>query len=380
MLGHIDTLPRRDSIVIPRYGARICGLVLLAALGVVAILLVLLRGYPVVWLFDPHGDFSVFYGAARASLHGRDPYTVPLYHYLPALALLLRPLGLLAQDHAYVVWEAFLILCQAGAITLLTYQYGRRAIIGALALSPALALAIMVAQPVALVILALAGAMVALGRERFVLAGVLLAAAWLKPQVALPAVCLFVLWRPRVAIGFGLGSVGLLACPPLPAWLRHLGAFDVEHERVQASLAGLWPRLFGPHHPGFLLVIGGALLASLLVQRRKQPPTSALAVLLLIWFIAAPYSHAYDTAVLIVPLAVLGTLPSVVLIDCWLAAALSFYSLSTAVIVAPLLLLVYASLTLAPGLILLRRPSTNASRPAPRGRERVPVARRHRRG
>lgn len=379
MIGRINMLPRRDPIVLQRYGARACGLVLLAALGVVAVLLVLLHGSPVVWLFDPHGDFSDFYGAARASLHGRDPYTVPLYHYLPALAVLLRPLGLLKQNHAYVVWEAFLILCQVGAIILLTYQYGRRAIIGALALSPALALAIMVAQPIALVMLALAGAMVALGRERFVLAGVLLAAAWLKPQVALPAVCLFVLCRPRVAIGFGLASVSLLACPPLSAWLHQLGAFDVEHERVQASLAGLWPRLFGPHHPGFLLVIGGALLVSVLMQRRQQTPMSALAALLLIWFIAAPYSHAYDIALLIVPLAVLGTLPSVVLIDCWLATALSFYSLSTAVIVAPLLLLVHAGQTLAPRWISLR-PLANASQPAPRGRGRAPVARRRRRG
>ena len=377
MIGRTDTLPWRDPIVIQRYSARVCGLVLLAALGVVAALLVLLRGSPVVWLFDPHGDFTVFYGAAQASLHGRDPYTVPLYHYLPALAVLLRPLGLLKQNHAYVVWEAFLTLCQVGTITLLTYQYGRRAIIGALALSPALALAIMVAQPVALVMLALAGAMFALERDRATLAGVLLAAVWLKPQVALPAVCMFALCRPRVAVGFGLASVGLLACPPLSAWLHQLGAFDVEHERVQASLAGLWPRLFGPHHPGFLLVVGGALLVSVLMQRRQRAPASALAVLLLIWFIAAPYSHAYDIALLIVPLAVLGTLPSVVLIDCGLAAGLSFYSLSTAVIVAPLLLLVYAGrYTLASRRPPLCRPLLDGAQPAPCGR--ASAARPHR--
>jgi len=162
---------------------------------------------------------------------------------------------------------------------------------------------------------------------------------WLKPQIALPAACLFVLVRPRVAIGFGLASIGLLACPSLPAWLRHLRAFNVEHERVQASLAGLWPGMFGPHHPGFLIVVAGALVASVPVLRGGLPPARALALLLLIWFVAAPYSHAYDSTLLIVPLVVLGACPPALLLDYWLGTALSFYSLSTAVIVAPLLLI-----------------------------------------
>lgn len=320
---------------------QVMGLALLTVLGAVAVVLVALRGAPVVWLFDPHGDFSDFYGAAQAAQRGRDLYAVPLYHYLPTLALLLRPLALLAQDRAYDVWVAFLLLCVGGALALLTRQYGRCALAGALALSPALALAVMVSQPVVLVMLALAAVMVALERECLFLAGVLLAAAWLKPQDALPAACLFALCRPRVAMGFGLGSVALLASPRLPAWLHSMSSFAVEREKVQASLAGVWPSVFGPHHPGFLVILTAALAGSVLAQRRSHSHGHArtLALLLLIWFCAAPYSHAYDATMLLVPLAVLGPFPSALLVDGWLATALSFYSLSTVVIVAPLLLI-----------------------------------------
>src|SRR5437870_4157938 len=56
--------------------AHVLGLVLFALLGTVTALLVVLHRYPVVWLFDARGDFNVFYGAARAALHGREVYAV----------------------------------------------------------------------------------------------------------------------------------------------------------------------------------------------------------------------------------------------------------------------------------------------------------------
>ncbi len=192
--------------------------------------------------------------------------------------------------------------------------------------------------------------MVALERDRLVLAGVLLALVWLKPQDALPAACLFAICRPRVALGFVAGSAALLAAPGLPGWLHSMTAFAVGREKVQASLAGVWPNVLGPHHPGFLVVVAIALAGSALVQRRRWGQARTLALLLLIWFGAAPYSHAYDVAVLLVPLAVLGPVPTALLADCWLAAALSFYSLSTAVLVAPLLLLAAVARELSPRL------------------------------
>jgi hypothetical protein len=119
---------------------------------------------------------------------------------------------------------------------------------------------------------------------------------------------------------------------------------------VQASLAGVWPDVLGPHHPGFLVIAAVALAGSIVVQRRGWGHARTLALLLLIWFGAAPYSHAYDVAMLLVPLAVLGPAPAALLTDCWLAAALSFYSLSTAVLVAPLLLLAAVARELSPRL------------------------------
>ena len=339
---------------------RLIGLALLLALGTLASLLVLMRGHPVVWLFDPHGDFSDFYGAAQAAVHNRDPYRVPLYHYFPALTLLLRPLSLFGQAQAYVIWLLFLALTELAALALLARRYGRRVWWGALALGPSIALATMVSQPLPLLVLALAGAMLCLERERPALAGACLAVAWLKPQLALPAICLFVIARPRVALGFALASLALLAPPSLPAWLHVMSAFNVEHESVQASLAGLWPSVLGAHHPAYIVLALCALGASLVAQRRSLSGARTLAWLLLIWFIAAPYSHAYDTALLVVPLAVLGPLPAVLLLDCWLSTALTYYSLSSAALVAPLLMLGEA-----PALV---RATIVKDRPALRGR------------
>src|SRR5947209_6950916 len=69
-------------------------------LGILAVLALLHRA-PVLWLANSHGDFSVFYQAARAATAGRDPYVDPLYHYFPAFTLLLRPLGLFSLESAY---------------------------------------------------------------------------------------------------------------------------------------------------------------------------------------------------------------------------------------------------------------------------------------
>jgi hypothetical protein len=117
-------------------------------------------------------------------------------------------------------------------------------------------------------------------------------------------------------------------------------SFKVEQERVQASLADLWPGVLGPHHAGFLIIVAAAGVASVLIWQRRWPPAHALAALLLIWFTAAPYNHAYDVTLLLVPLAVLAACPSIVFIDCLLGTLLSFYSLTFVVALAPLLFIV----------------------------------------
>ncbi len=316
-------------------------LVILALLGTTCALLLIMRGAPTLWLFDPHGDFTVFYGAARAVMQGHNPYDAfPLFRYLPAMIWIARPFALGSQELGYLLWTAFLTLCLAVTLLQLVRQYGTWVYMSALALSPAAALAVMVAQPAVLVTLALAVAIVALERNGEIVAGILLAAIWLKPQLALPAICLFGFRSPRVLLAFAVASIPLFADPMLPAWLHQMLIFSVERETVQASLAGLWPAVLGPHHPGYLIVAGAALAASICVLRRGGSPARILAILLLIWFIAAPYSHAYDVTLLIVPLAALGAATSSpLLLNCWLGTLLSFYTLPTATLVAPLLLL-----------------------------------------
>jgi hypothetical protein len=339
MLAVNDSL-RSYAANLPSRLLQALSLALLALLGATCALLLIMRGAPSLWLFDPHGDFTVFYGAAKAVMHGHNPYDdFPLFRYLPAIIWIARPFALGSQEQGYLLWVAFLLLCLAGTLLLLARQYGSTVYLYALTLSPAAALAVMVAQPVVLVTLALAAATVALERDREIVAGILLAAIWLKPQLALPAICLFGCRSPRVLLTFGIASIPLFADPLLPAWLHQMGIFAVEHETVQASLAGLWPGVLGPHHPGYLIVAGVALAASIFVLRRGGSSARILAVLSLIWFIAAPYSHAYDVTLLLVPLAVLGTSRSSVLLNCWLSTLLSFYTLPMATLVAPLLLL-----------------------------------------
>jgi hypothetical protein len=322
-----------------RYMACALGLGLLVLLGSIIVLVVRLRGWPLLHVQWSAGDFQVFYQAALDTARGRDPYVRPAYHSIPAFSAFVRLFTLLPRPYAYAIWVSVLAAAQGLGMLLLATRHGYRAVLALLALSPAVLLTLLVGQPVPLLVLGLAAALYAVEHDRPVLAGACLAIVWVKPQIALPAAVFFALCRPRMALGFLLASAALLASPSLPAWLHNITHFVAQSQNVQESPAGLWPQFLGAHQAGYLVILVLAAGASVLVQRRAATPARTLAWLLLIWFVAAPYSRPYELALLAIPATVLGPLLPVVLLDCWLATALSFYSLSTAAVVAPLLML-----------------------------------------
>src|ERR671939_678366 len=71
------------------------GLGLLVLLGSISVLVVRLRGWPLLHGQWSAGDFQVFYQAALDTARGRDPYVRPAYHSIPAFSALVRLFTLL---------------------------------------------------------------------------------------------------------------------------------------------------------------------------------------------------------------------------------------------------------------------------------------------
>jgi multidrug transporter EmrE-like cation transporter len=315
------------------------------------------HGWPVILVCGRCGDFGILYRSAASAAQGQDPYsavsTLFVSYYLPAFTLLMRPLTLLPLDTAYDVWLGVQLSLAALALVILYRRFRWPAAMALLSLTPALCLSIVVGQPVPFLLLGLSLALSALAACRWTLAGVFLAIAWLKPSLALPAIGLFVLSRPRLLPGFAIASLVLLSPPPLLSWIHLLVSFPIEHEPLQTSIPGLFPAVLGQHRPGYAAIIALALALSVLALRRPSlAPARRLSWLILIWFDVAPLSHLYDTALLIAPAAVLASTVSVFGLDCWICTALGFYALPLSVFAAPLLAL--GSL-----------PSTAAFRPRP---------------
>ena len=323
-------------------------LVLPYAAGVVVLLFqfVLLRAHPL--LVGGVGQDSVdLYAGALALRHGLDPYTAataigrrltgidPRIHPFayadpPAFTVLALPLTWLSPTAAY---RALCILNELGvALVALFACLGVRArsrttmavVFLALA-SGAGFLANWYGQVTPLLAVAAAGAFLLASRGRLEWAGALSMFLLLKPQLgAVALLVLFLAGGRRLRRGMLIGAVVLLAVTLLGGGFDAMLSFarttlhDARgHERLHdidtLALDGDLYQLFAAPLASALygaliaLTLCAAMWLAWLARRPEAPPAARrtmLAALMLLDSLVLPYSHQYDSALLLLPYSV----------------------------------------------------------------------------
>lgn len=302
-----------------------------------------------------HGqDFRDFFAAATLMARGGDPYDAGalareqdhLYnqpdHLQPGNANFYDPIpypqgpwvAMALIPTTALPWQAAYLLYLAGAITAIAaaawtllrlFGWSGRALLlatGAIALSPVAFINIFQGQPVPFLLAAFAGAWILLRRNRPLLAGAVLALAWIKPHIGLPLLVVLGVLEPdavrALLTGFAAGTVALFA---LAAAVMHSALLDWPQTVLgqwsgalqQADLASInafsYPALHGVVRQG---AVGLALLAAigyvLWTFRHRAARLSRAMTVLLLTLLAAPYAHSYDTLLLVpVILALLGS-------------------------------------------------------------------------
>lgn len=280
---------------------------------------------------DPYGPAvsgeiqEVLFGARRAAGQHQFDFAYPL-----TLAPLLAPYTLLAYDWAQPLWQATLhILLIAGLLLWWRGWVGplprpwllAALVLWTLAFYPA-ARAWILGQVAVLVFGALALCLWALRERHDALAGLLLAVATVKPQLAylFVPVMLFLAWhsgRRRLLFGFGAGLAGLLALALaiFPAWplafVQRLGEYarytapgtGIDSRGPLLLLTGLLPE---PAATGMLWVVQAGLLALLggLLWWQRHAPDWALVASATLSVSAAlmPRMGTTDQVVLLLPI------------------------------------------------------------------------------
>jgi Glycosyltransferase family 87 len=251
-------------------------------------------GYGWSHLYDP---------PLQAALLGRlhlffQPFLNP-----PIMAWVALPLSFLPFQVAHVIWTVILLASLVGAWWLLKPEgEGPRVfwLLGFLALFPA-AFSIGIGQPQALVLLALALAVRLHERGHEGWAGAVLAAVWLKPQLAfLLPVGLIAARQWRMLLGLAvagglLGVAQLVALGPsgVEQYLRVLQVASGWDLQRRLSLAGLVP---GPLFLVLRVVVVLLLLVASAGDRKRDHALIAAPVASLL---VTPYSGFQDLAVLV---------------------------------------------------------------------------------
>ena len=170
-------------------------------------------------------DFSVYWAAARMGLAGdwmgpfdsaklSEARLIPLgreafemlWFYPPAYHLLIAPLGYLSFFWAWLVFAAVSVISLSLAMRV--PAQGATAAIALVVFSPSALFLLALGQNSLLIAALLVGAIEALRRERFFLAGILIAAMTIKPQLGLAIpVALFAggYWRATFVATFATG-------------------------------------------------------------------------------------------------------------------------------------------------------------------------------
>jgi Glycosyltransferase family 87 len=250
-----------------------------------------------------HGWSHLYDPALQADLLGRlhlyfQPYLNP-----PIMAWVALPLSFLPFQVAHLIWTLILLAALVGAWWLLRPEgEGPRIfwLLGFLALFPA-AFSIGIGQPQALVLLAMALAVRLHERGHEGWAGAVLAAVWLKPQLAfLLPVGLIAARQWRMLLGLAVAG-GLLAVAQLVAlgpsgveqYLRVLQVASGWDLQRRLSLAGLVP---GPLFLVLRVIVVLLLLVASAGDRKRDHALVAAPVASLL---VTPYSGFQDLAVLV---------------------------------------------------------------------------------
>lgn len=278
-------------------------------------------------------DFSGFWAGARALAIGIDPYDAAtwraavarlgtqmpdtaVYGYVPWVALALMPLALVPLEVAAWIW--MIATVTAAAIVLRALL--RALLPGQALLHGAFGLALLGAQPGyhALVLgqwsfallAAIGGAVLALRSGHPGRAGVALLATLAKPQLFVFTAVRFLSERrvARVAIPAGLGIV-VAATAALPQWIAAWTA-AVAPARVarNATIPVALADLVGPAGTvaGYLAILLGVAIAAGFGLRGD----ASLAVWLALSSAGAIYTWSYDHLLLLVPIALAGSVLS----------------------------------------------------------------------
>jgi hypothetical protein len=279
---------------------------------------------------NPH-DIQLLAPIEREAV-GETPYPAP-YLYPPWLALLSTPLMWFGYRNAQVAWVALNVEAAFAA----GYFLRNAALTVPRWIPPILfplfafsVFSALMGQTGTLVLLVAAATWRLLEDERDVAAGVVMAWLSIKPQVAGILLVALLVWvvrcrRYRVLAGFGGCLAVLMGISTLfyPQWLPAM----LQAQRQFASPTDTWPGLGGTWPlvlralgvEGWLLWVlyaAGAILFLGLVGwtaiDRHRPLAELVGISLLAGFFVAPYSQAYDYAVLLIPLLVLtgGRVPA----------------------------------------------------------------------
>ena len=275
-------------------------------------------------------DFSGFWLGAHASVIGVDPYAAsewrplvttlgvhdaetPVYDYFPWVALVLFPLGSLPVESAAWIWMVFTVTAGAVGLRALLRAYlpGRpleHGVFGAalLATQPGFH-AFVLGQWAPLLLGAVCAGVLALRADRPVRAGLAGLAFLLKPQIFVFAAIRFAAHRgvAKVAIVAGALVVGL-ATARYPDWIgAWVGSVGPARLARNATLPVALGDVLGSAGTllGYLLILGGVALAS----RFGVRGTPSLAIWLALSFAGAIYSWSYDHLLLLVPIALTGS-------------------------------------------------------------------------
>ncbi len=306
-------------------------------------------------------DFRIFYAAGWALRHGLDPYqgrslarasvaaigagagqTLGAFPYLPWVGWIMTPWSLLPYTPALVLWEVLSWSLVLGAARVWARNLGwRRAWPVAIlaSVSTTACLGYQVGQFDAMVVALLVATAVAAGRGHWTAAGLAsIAAALLKPQVALPLAPLLWIFAVRergslrsvlagqaIAVAVLLGGPSILDPGRTRAWLQLALHFSHGIGQGQLALVGLpglvhllpasWHPSAGPASLTTLGLVGAGLAAMVRVvsepvragdtdRARAERAGGGLLLPLAIWLLVCPYVHPYDLVVLL-PLLIL---------------------------------------------------------------------------